>query len=95
MGGIMNVTTKAGTNTPHGTLYEFLRRQQLDANSFTNNAQGIPRSDHYLDQYGGELDGPFYLPKIYDGRNKSFFTVAFENLSGRNASYRHGLCSRA
>ena len=77
-GGIINVSLKSGTNALHGTGYEFLRRNALDANSFQNNAQGEGRSGHYLDQYGGQLAGPVYIPKIYDGRNKTFFLFAYE-----------------
>ena len=77
-GGVVNVALKSGGNRVHGTLYEFMRRNALDANSFQNNAQGAPKDGHYLDQYGGEMDGPLYFPKIYDGRNKSFFLVTYE-----------------
>ena len=54
---------KSGGNRLHGTLYEFMRRNALDANSFQNNAQGAPKDGHYLDQYGGEIDGPIVLPE--------------------------------
>ena len=77
-GGIINVALKSGTNKVHGSAYEFLRRNALDANSFQNNARNAPKDGHFLDQYGGLLDGPVYLPKIYDGRNKTFFLVNYE-----------------
>jgi len=77
-GGIVNVSLKSGTNTPHGTVYEFARRKAWDANSFQNNASGTPKGEHYLDQYGGELAGPVYVPKVYDGRNKTFFLFTYE-----------------
>jgi hypothetical protein len=77
-GGIVNVSLKSGTNSPHGTVYEYARRKAWDANSFQNNAVGAPKGEHYLDQYGGQLAGPLYLPKIYDGRNKTFFLFAYE-----------------
>ncbi len=78
MGGIVNVSLKGGTNQPHGTLYEFARRNQWDANSFQNNARGVPKVAHFLDQYGGAIGGPMFIPKLYDGRNKSFFFVNYE-----------------
>ena len=78
MGGIVNVSLKGGTNQVHGTLYEFARRNQWDANSFQNNARGTPKVAHFLDQYGGAIGGPIYIPKLYDGRNKSFFFVNYE-----------------
>ena len=77
-GGVVNVALKSGGNRIHGTVYEFMRRNGLDANSFQNNAQGAPKDGHYLDQWGGEVDGPLYVPKIYDGRNKTFFLFTYE-----------------
>ena len=77
-GGIVNVSLKSGTNAPHGTVYEYARRKAWDANSFQNNAVGAPRGEHYLDQYGGQLAGPVYIPKVYNGRNKTFFLFAYE-----------------
>ncbi|SPE38875.1 conserved exported hypothetical protein [Candidatus Sulfopaludibacter sp. SbA6] len=77
-GGIVNVSLKTGTNTPHGTVYEYARRKGWDANSFQNNAVGAPKGDHYLDQYGGQIAGPVYIPKIYNGRNRTFFLFDLE-----------------
>ncbi|MBI3681026.1 MAG: TonB-dependent receptor [Acidobacteria bacterium] len=77
-GGIINVSLKSGTNTLHGTVYEFARRNGWDANSFQNNARGAERAGHYLDQYGFLLDGPVYLPKLYNGRNRTFFMFNYE-----------------
>lgn len=77
-GGIVNVTLKSGANDIHGTLYEFMRRRWLDANSFQNNARGVDRTNHYLDQYGGMLSGPVILPKLYNGKNRTFFMTNYE-----------------
>ncbi len=77
-GGTVNVVLKSGGNKVHGSVYEFMRRNAFDANSFQNNAQGAPKDGHYLDQYGGELDGPIYLPKLYNGKNRSFFLTTYE-----------------
>src|SRR5260370_16912908 len=55
-----------------------MRRNWLDANFFQNNARGAPKDGHYLDQYGVLLDGPVYIPKIYNGRNKTFFLFNYE-----------------
>jgi Carboxypeptidase regulatory-like domain len=77
-GGVVNVSLKSGTNSPHGTAYEFARRKAWDANAFQNNAVGAPKGDHYLDQYGGQIGGPVYIPKLYDGRNKTFFMFDYE-----------------
>ncbi|MBV9082923.1 MAG: carboxypeptidase regulatory-like domain-containing protein, partial [Acidobacteriaceae bacterium] len=77
-GGIINVSLKSGTNAFHGTLYEFMRRNAFDANSFQNNAAGKPKAGHFLDQYGGSVGGPILVPKIYNGRDKSFFFFNYE-----------------
>jgi hypothetical protein len=88
--GIMNVVLKSGGNQHHGTAYEFMRRSQLDANTFQNNAipasatnptGGAPRPAHYLDQYGFEAEGPVYVPSLLkkNGAVKLFYMGAFEN----------------
>jgi hypothetical protein len=89
-GGIMNVVLKSGTSTFHGTGWEFMRRTALDANTFQNNAivaspsnpkGGAPRPNHYLDQYGFQLEGPVYIPRLLkkDGRVQLFYLGSFEN----------------
>jgi hypothetical protein len=87
-GGI-NVVLKSGSNRLHGAVYEFARRSGWDANSFQNNSRcvtvdangkchGAPKDGHWLDQYGVQLDGPVYVPKLYNGRNKTFFLFNYE-----------------
>src|SRR5438128_3181411 len=71
-GGVVNVSLKSGTNTLHGSVYEFMRRKALDANSLILNARGAPKSEHFLDQYGFQVDGPVRVPGVYDGRDKTF-----------------------
>jgi hypothetical protein len=78
-GGAINVTTKGGTNQLHGTAYLFKRWAALDANSWTNNSRGVPKAPTSYKQYGYLVSGPVYLPKIYDGRNKTFFSTTLEN----------------
>ena len=72
-GGVVNMSLKSGTNSVHGTAYEYYRRKWLDANSFLLNARSTPKVDHYLDQYGFEIDGPVVIPGLYNGHNKTFF----------------------
>src|SRR5947209_3241688 len=89
-GGIVNITTKSGQNEFHGTGYEFLRRYQLDANDIASNAAGRTRysidpvtkknlGGHKLDQYGTEITGPLWIPKVYNGKDKTFFSFGVEN----------------
>ena len=77
-GGVINLTIKSGTDVLHGSGYEFLKRTELNANTFSNNAKGAPRQGTTLDQYGLTLGGPVILPKIYDGRHRTFFFGAWE-----------------
>src|SRR5574340_1517710 len=77
-GGIVNVVLKSGTNDLHGTVYEFARRNAWDANSFQNNARGVPKADRFLAQYGGAVGGPIVIPKLYNGKDKSFFFFNYE-----------------
>ncbi len=75
---MVNFTTKSGTNELHGSGWEFLRNRDLDANDFFSNEAGIPRGAFTQNQFGFNLGGPVYIPKLYDGRNKTFFFVDYE-----------------
>src|SRR5574340_1061570 len=77
-GGIVSVTLKSGTNQFHGAAYDFIRRGAWSANSFANNRNKAAKGDFKLDQWGGQLGGPIRLPKLYDGRNRSFFMASYE-----------------
>src|SRR6266480_4227812 len=63
--GVVNVTTKSGTNDFHGTAYEFGRYSALAANTFDNNARGIPRSAFTRNQFGYSLGGPVKKDKLF------------------------------
>jgi hypothetical protein len=80
-GGVFNVVLKSGTNDFHAVGWEFARRKWLDANTFQNNSVGAARPGHKLDQYGFQLDGPVYIPKLLkkDGRVRLFYLGSFEN----------------
>ena len=77
-GGAVNVSIKPGTNRLHAAAYEYLRRTQLNANQFASNANGQPRAKRVIDQYGGEIDGPIYIPRLYNGKDRSFFMFSME-----------------
>jgi carboxypeptidase family protein/TonB-dependent receptor-like protein len=90
-GGAINVSLKSGSNTYHGSVYEFARRNFMDANYLVSNYRGIPagqfqnpdgtlsEAPHLLDQYGFQINGPVWIPKLYNGRNKTFFLFSFED----------------
>ncbi|MBM3767213.1 MAG: TonB-dependent receptor, partial [Acidobacteria bacterium] len=75
---VANFATKSGTNSLHGTAYYYGQNDALRANSFNANASGIKRQPFKQHNYGYSVSGPVMLPKLYDGRNKSFFFTNFE-----------------
>lgn len=77
-GGIVSVVTKSGTNSLHGTAYDYLRNTDLNANDFFSNEIGQPRNVLKRNQFGGTIGGPIYIPKVFDGRNKLFFFFAYQ-----------------
>jgi hypothetical protein len=81
-GGIVNVVTKSGSNTFHGSLWEFIRNSDLDARGFF-----IPIVNPLKqNQYGLSGGGPVWIPKVYNGRNKTFFYGGWEGYRQNQAS---------
>jgi len=77
-GGAINITTRGGTNEVHGIAYLYKRWAALDANSWTNNSRGVPKGPVSYRQYGYLFSGPVLIPKLYDGRNRTFFSTTLE-----------------
>ena len=88
-GGIVSVVIKSGTNSLHGTAFDYLRNEDLDANTFFNNEQGIARQILKRNQYGGTVGGPIFVPHVIDGRNKLFFFFSYEG-QRQNANSQSG-----
>ncbi|SFS11011.1 Carboxypeptidase regulatory-like domain-containing protein [Granulicella pectinivorans] len=92
-GGILNIGSKSGTNQVHGSVYEYLRNEKLDGAPYFlkyNNKPPVPghsdfRAPHKFNQYGFFVGAPVYVPKVYDGRDKTFFTFGWE--ASRNVLY--------
>jgi hypothetical protein len=74
----INVTTRGGTNQLHGTVYDYLRNEALNANDFFSNRSGLKKSKFHQDTYGGTLGGPITLPKLYRGHDRTFFFFNYE-----------------
>jgi hypothetical protein len=72
-GGVVNAVTRSGTNTFHGSGYEFLRNSALDAANFFENAGGIPKSPFKRNQFGGSMGGPII-------KNRTFFFADYEGI---------------
>jgi hypothetical protein len=78
-GGVINVITKTGTNTFHGSVYEYFRNDALDANSFQLGGY-LPTTELRQNQYGGSLGGPIK-------KNKTFFFADYEGFRLVQGSY--------
>ncbi len=77
-GGVINVTTKSGTNTYHGNLYEFVRNSAFDANDWFNKRAGRAIPEFRMNQFGGTFGGPLIIPRLYNGHNRSFFFFSYQ-----------------
>ncbi len=77
-GGVINMTTKSGTNKYNGLLYWYHRNPSLNAAPFTTSTNNRPESNRRQHQFGLTMGGPVWLPKVYDGHDRTFFFVAFE-----------------
>jgi hypothetical protein len=76
-GAVVDVITKSGTNQFSGSLFEFLRNSAMDSRNFYN-AVGTPFPSFRLNQFGGSFGGPVFIPKTYNGKNRTFFFVDYE-----------------
>ncbi|HYZ87244.1 MAG TPA: carboxypeptidase-like regulatory domain-containing protein [Bryobacteraceae bacterium] len=74
----INVSTKPGTNDYHGTLYEFLRNDKLDAKNYAFTTARPPKDPFKWNQFGFTLGGPVVIPKLFNGRNRLFFMTNYE-----------------
>ena len=91
--GQVNVSTKSGTNGYHGTLFEFLRNNDLDARSYdflssTRSASNpSPINPPFRqNQYGFTLAGPVQIPKVFNGKNRLFFMFNYEGFKSRTTN---------
>ncbi len=73
-GASVSVVTKSGTNQYHGVVWEYLRNQVMDTRGYFEEARAPLRQN----QYGASVGGPLSIPKLYNGKNRTFFYVAWE-----------------
>jgi hypothetical protein len=76
-GGTLQMSIKSGTSQYHGNIYEFNQNNVLDANLFQTNLLGGAKPPIHQNEYGGTLGGPVRIPKVYNGKQKSFFFVSY------------------
>jgi Carboxypeptidase regulatory-like domain/TonB-dependent Receptor Plug Domain len=74
LGGVVNIVTKSGTNSYHGSGWEFLRSSSFDAKPYFSTAL----ASYHLNTFGGQLGGPVQIPHFYNGKDKTFFEIGAE-----------------
>lgn len=84
-GGVVNVSLKSGTNQLHGTVYWGKETTSMNANLFFSNAQNIPIEGLKYNRLGTTVGGPVIIPKLYNGKNRTFFFFTYENIHSTTA----------
>jgi hypothetical protein len=79
-GTVINVSLRSGANRPHGSAYLFHRDPDWNSNSFFANRAGQAKGQFKYDRWGTSLSGPVYIPKIFNGKDKTFFTYGYEGM---------------
>ena len=79
--GVVSYNFTSGTNSLHGEVHEFVRNDVFDARSFFSPTKSLNRQN----EYGFAVGGPLLIPKVYDGRNRTFFNFAFSRFDFRGA----------
>ena len=104
--GIVSFAFKSGTNAFHGSAFDFLQNDALNAAGFVTNRLGLKKAPLKQNEFGGTFGGPVFIPKLYNGRDKTFFFVDYTGFkyrpSANNATlttvpnaYRSGNFSQA
>ena len=75
LGGVVNMITKSGTNSYHGSAWEYVRSNSFDANPFFKT---VAEPSYHLNTFGGQMGGPVRIPHLYNGRDKTFFEIGME-----------------
>jgi len=81
-GAVVNAVTKSGTNDVHGGAFEFVRNREFNARDFFAPVPDFLKRN----QFGAFLGGPVYLPKLYNGKNKTFFFIGWQGTRTRNVN---------
>lgn len=79
-GAQVAIVTRSGTNSLHGSLFNYLRNDKFDANSWFGNYNGLKRPALRQNDFGFTVGGPATIPGLYNGRNKTFFFASYEGL---------------
>ncbi|HKS65697.1 MAG TPA: TonB-dependent receptor [Candidatus Acidoferrales bacterium] len=77
-GGVVSEVIKSGTNSLHGSLYDYLRNDAFNANDYFDKAEGNPRPVLKRNQFGGTIGGPVTVPRVINGKDRLFFFFAYQ-----------------
>ncbi|MBI4877053.1 MAG: carboxypeptidase regulatory-like domain-containing protein, partial [Acidobacteria bacterium] len=84
-GGIITIVTKGGGNAFHGTAFEYLQADNLNANQWELNRGNIKRPGMAINTFGAQASGPVLIPKVFNGKNRLFWMLSYEGLRHRTA----------
>jgi hypothetical protein len=79
-GGQAEFTTRSGTNDIHASVFEYLRNTAFDANTYANNFFDEPKTAEHQNDFGGTVGGPLIIPKLFNGRDRTFYFFSYEGL---------------
>jgi hypothetical protein len=85
-GGVVVAAGRSGANLFHGSVYDYLRNDKLNANSWANNRNNVARGRQRRNEYGFTVSGPVLLPRVYNGQNKTFFFFNWEQVNDHGVS---------
>jgi hypothetical protein len=85
-GGIVSAVVKSGTDAFHGSFYDYVRNEDLNANRYFFNQQGLDRPILKRNQFGLTFNGPAIIPKVIDGHGKLFFSIGYQGQSQRSVA---------
>jgi len=77
-GGAVEMVTRSGTNEFHGQVFEYFKNDRLNANSWQQNSLGGKKTAFHNNDFGFSLGGPVWIPKVYRGKDRTFFFVNYE-----------------
>lgn len=87
-GGLESFVTASGGNQFHGNIFDFHTSSALSANAWANNAAGVRKPAYHGNNYGFALGGPVWVPKLYHGKDRTFFFFALDNFRRTDSSSR-------
>ena len=94
-GGVFLVTMRSGTNQFHGTGYDYFVNEAFNAGTpFTSGSKGLLRPVERRNDYGYTFGGPVWIPKVYDGRNKMFWSMTWNGIRQSKAETTDGELNR-